>query len=86
MTYKIGHFYATTFSIKIPTFKYRDNERNPAITVGVAITSKKDENDYAYIASSLRRQSKADVIVYGTDGEVAMEKSFEREYPTKGIE
>lgn len=85
MTYKVGYFYVTPFSMKMPLFRYRTNQRHPAITVGLAITSTKEQDDYTYVAQSIKTHGKIDSLVYGTDGELAMENAFENTFPICGI-
>ena len=84
MTYKIGHFYVTTLSMKMPLFRYKDIDRNPAITVGLAVTSGKSEEDYTYLAQSIKTHGKVNALVYGTDGEPALEAAMESTFPITG--
>ena len=73
MTYKAGPFYLTLLSIAHPT-----------ILVGMMTSCTRDEHDYQYLASNLKRNG-IKTLIYGTDGELAMEKALESAFPTDGV-
>ena len=84
MTYKIGPFYVTSLVMPMPMFKYKDSEKHPGIVSAIAITTTKDTDDYHYLSHHLKKKGKMNSLVYGTDGEPAIEKAFEAEFPIEG--
>ena len=46
----------------------------------------REVEDYQFLANSIKRFGKITSLIYGTDGEVALEKGFENVYPIDGIQ
>lgn len=81
MTYKCGPFYVTTVTVEHPLFIYRDRQdHHPGILLSIMTSATKEESDYEYMATQLSTSGVKNLI-YGTDGEVAMEKAFEKVFP-----
>ena len=82
MTYNCGPFYLTALTIPHPLFVYKQKpEKQPSILVGMATSSGKEVDDYQFLAASLKKIGKIQTLVYGTDGELALEKGFEDVFP-----
>ena len=74
MTYKLGPFYLTTVTLPNPMFVYKNNRNKHPTTLAAVMTSvSKEKRDYEYLARSS--------LLYGTDGECALESGFESVYP-----
>ena len=73
MTYKCGPFYATTLVFHHPMFVHKGTTKHPGIVAALGTSGGKDQNDYFHLASQLKQQNVHN-LVYGSDGEVAMEK------------
>ena len=84
MTYKCGPFYATTMVFHHPMFVHRNSEKSPGMVAAIGTSNGKEQKDYLYFASQLKQQEVHN-LVYGSDGEVAMEKAFESTYPIEGV-
>ena len=85
MTYKAGPFYLTLLSIAHPMFVFKNNtSKHPTILVGMMTSCTRDEHDYQYLALNLKRHG-IKTLIYGTDGELAMEKALESAFPTDGV-
>ena len=83
MTYKLGQFYLTTLTFANPMFVYKSNEQKHPTTLAAIMTStSKEKNDYQYMARCLKSEG-VDSLVYGMDGECAMEMGFEDVFPIK---
>ena len=84
MTYKCGPFYVTTLTVEHPLFIYKDRPtHHPGILLAIMTSVTRDEGDYDYFATQLA-SSGVKTLVYGTDGEVAMERAFEKVFPITG--
>ena len=84
MTYKVGQFYVTIFSFPHPMFTLKDEEnRNSTILLGMISTTTRDVADYEYLASKLHSLG-IHSLIYGTDGEYALEKAMENVLPFEG--
>ena len=81
MTYKLGPFYLTTVTLPNPMFVYKNNKNKHPTTLAAVMTSvSKEKRDYEYLALSLKLEGIVS-LVYGTDGECALESGFESVYP-----
>ena len=81
MTYKLGPFYLTTVTLPNPMFVYKSNKNKHPTSLAAVMTSvSKEKRDYEYLARSLKSEGIAS-LVYGTDGECALESGFESVYP-----
>ena len=86
MTYKVGPFYTTIISFAHPMFVYRnDDQKHPTIFAGMMTSTTRDETDYNYLATQLGTQG-IKTLIYGTDGEYALEKGMENKFPIEGVE
>ena len=82
MTYKIGPYYVTTLVMQMPIFVWKDRpNHHPGIVAALSISVCKQEDDYLYLSQQLKAHGKLETLVYGTDGEVAMENAFEQTFP-----
>ena len=82
MTYKCGLFYVTPVTIKHPMFvKKNDPLSHPGVVVALATSATKEYEDYKFLAEKISKFVAGKPIVYGTDGELAIEKAFEKEFP-----
>ena len=45
----------------------------------------RDTDDYQYLATKLK-SSGVKTLIYGTDGELALEKGFENVFPIQGVD
>ena len=84
MTYKIGPFYVTQFVLPHPLFRWKDKNTHPTITVGIGVSYRKVEDDYTFFSDKLKTHLKIKTLVYGTDGEPALEKPMENNFPIEG--
>ena len=50
----------------------------------ISVSVSKLEDDYLYLSQQLRPHGKLEILVYGTDGEPALERAFERIFPIEG--
>ncbi|KAJ7382626.1 hypothetical protein OS493_033984 [Desmophyllum pertusum] len=81
MTYKLGPFYLTTVTFPNPMFVYKNNVNKHPTTLAAVMTSvTKEKRDYEYFARSLKSEG-IESLMYGTDGECALESGFESVYP-----
>ena len=64
-----------------PIFTNDDEGRHPTVTVAIGISYRKQDEDYAFFADKIRIHLKAKTLVYGTDGEPALEKAMEGNFP-----
>ena len=81
MTYKIGPYYVTTLVMPFPMFVWKKSEiRHPGIVVALSISMCKQEDDYLYLSQQLKEKGKLISLVYGTDGEPALENAFEKAF------
>ena len=81
MTYKLGPFYLTTVTLPNPMFVYKNNRNKHPTTLAAVMTSvSKEKRDYEYLARSLKSEG-IESLMYGTDGECALESGFESVYP-----
>ena len=64
-------------------FVYKSNEQKHPTTLAAIMTSTlKEKNDYQYMVRCLKSEG-VDSLVYGMDGECAMEMGFEDVFPIK---
>ena len=84
MTYKCGPFYATTMIFHHPMFVRKNTEEHPGIFIWLGTSNTKETGDYSYFAHQLKQQN-VNAIVFGSDGETAMEAGFEQVFPIEGI-
>lgn len=85
MTYNIGDFYATCLYMKHPGFVHKnDLNRNVSMLVGIATTLSKTESDYSYMAEKIKQKTGAKTLIYGIDGETALERAMEKCFPIDG--
>ena len=83
MTYKCGPFYVTTATLKHPMFvKSDDKNAHPGIVAAVLTSATKEYDDYKMMSENLKRITKT--LVFGTDGEVALESAFKDYFPIAG--
>lgn len=81
MTYKVGPFYTTCLSFPHPHFVHKDNKQcHPTIFAGMMTSTGRQEHDYRNLANQLKLCGITNLI-YGTDGEIALEMGFERIFP-----
>ena len=82
MTYKCGLFYVTPVTMKHPMFvKKNDPLSHPGVVVALATSATKEYEDHKFLAEKIKKFVAGKPIVYGTDGELAIEKAFEKEFP-----
>lgn len=85
MTYKVGPFYTTCFSFPHPMFVHKhDRQKHPTIFAGMMTSTGRQVEDYMYLANQLRSRGVTNLI-YGTDGEYALEQGMEAVFPIEGI-
>ena len=85
MTYKCGPFYVTIATFKHPNFARKDNPNiHPGIVAALATSVNKEYEDYRFLSDQLKC-SGIDTLVYGTDGEPALERAFEDVFPIEGV-
>lgn len=85
MTYKVGPFYTTCLSFPHPHLVHKhDGQTNPTLFVGMMTSTGRKEADYNYLANQMK-SSGIKNLVYGTDGELALEKGFEAVYPIETL-
>ncbi|XP_066926161.1 uncharacterized protein [Clytia hemisphaerica] len=81
MTYKCGPFYVTPCTLKHPAVVLEDDPtKHPTVVAALAITYRKETEDYSFLAEGIRTTT-PNKLIYGTDGEVAIEKAFESAFP-----
>lgn len=86
MTYKVGPFYTTCLSFPHPHLVHKKNKNsNPTIFAGMMTSTGRTEQDYRYLAYQMKSCGITNLI-YGTDGELALEKGFEAIYPIENLE
>ena len=86
MTYKCGPFYVTPGSFTHPSFVWKNNSYSHTTVVAFAFTHvKKDADDYQFVASNLKDQAKENCLIYGSDGEFALERSLEEIFPIEDV-
>lgn len=86
MTYKVGPFYTTCMSFPHPMFVYQqDILKHPTILAGMMTSTGRQTHDYMYMASQLKSRG-ISTLIYGTDGELALERGMEAIFPIEGIE
>ena len=85
MTYKVGPFYTTCLSFVHPYFVHRNNtEQHPTIFAGMMTSTGRQEQDYRYLATQLKSCG-IKHLIYGTDGELALEMGLESVYPIECV-
>ena len=86
MTYKCGLFYVTPLTMKYPMFvKKNDPLSHPGVAVALATSATKEYENYKFLAEKISKFVAGKPIVYGTDGEQAIEKAFEKEFPIEDV-
>ena len=86
MTYKCGPFYVTGGSFPHPSFVWKnDSYSHPTVVAFVLTHVKKEADDYKFVASKLKDQAKENCLIYGPDGEFALEKSLEEIFPIEDV-
>ena len=86
MTYPPAPFYVTQFVMPHPLLVWKnERSRHPTITIALGVSYKKEEEDYAFFSDKLRQHLQTKTLVYGTDGEPAIEKPLERNFPIEGM-
>ena len=86
MTYKIGPYYVTTLDMPMPVFILKNPpDHHPSLLAGLSISVCKQFEDYLYLSQQLKLHGKLETLVYGTDGETAMENAFEKVFPIDGM-
>ena len=83
MTYTIGDFYTTTLTMQHPMFVFRGTVRHPTILLAVMTSQGKSIHDYNYLAQNLQKMG-VKQLIYGTDGERALEQALENHFPVEG--
>jgi hypothetical protein len=82
MTYKVGPYYTTCCSFKHPLFVYHNSpNKHPTVLACIATSTTRCTEDYAYLANQIKKHTGVQALIYGTDGELALEKGLEREFP-----
>ena len=84
MTYKVGLYYTTFVSLKHPAVVQAKNKRIPTVLVAMMTSTTRQRQDYEYLAHSLKKCANLSSLVYGTDGEYALEQGFESVFPIDG--
>ena len=85
MTYKVGPFYTTCLSFSHPYFVHKNNPQiHPTIFAGMMTSTGRQEQDYRYLANQLKACG-INRLIYGTDGELALEMGFESTYPIECV-
>ena len=85
MTYKVGPFYTSCLSFPHPMFFHKgDNQKHPTVFAGMSTSTGRQKEDHMYIAGQLKANG-IDRLIYGTDGELAIELGFETTYPIEGV-
>ena len=82
MTYKTGPFFTTTLTLQHPMFVKKNKSSNPTILVGLMTSERKEFDDYEYMARQIKTMGIKNLI-YGTDGEPALEAGFESIFPVE---
>ena len=86
MTYKCGLFYVTPVTMKHPMFvKKNDPLSHPGVVVPLAASSTKQYEDYKFLAEKISNFVAGKSIVYWTDGELAIKKVFEKQFPIEDV-
>ena len=80
MTYKVGRFYTTTFTFQQPML-LTARKVPPTFMAGFMTSVTKTRNDYKYLAQQLKEHCQLKTLVYGTDGEIALEQGMEDVFP-----
>jgi hypothetical protein len=85
MTYKVGPFYTTCLSFAHPMFVHKNMpDVHPTALLGLMTSTYRRAADYRFLANSLQNKCTTELI-YGTDGELALEKAFEDVFPIKDV-
>ena len=81
MTYKCAFFYWTPVTMKHPMFVKKNNPlSHPCVVVALETSAAKEYEDYKFLAEKISKFVAGKPIVYGTDGELVIEKAFEKEF------
>ena len=85
-TYKCGPFYVTAGSFPHPSFVWKNNwHSHPTVVTFVSTHVKKEGDDYKFVASNLKNQAKENCLIYGSDGEFALEKSLKEIFAIEDV-
>lgn len=85
MTYKVGPFFTTCLSFPHPMFVHKgDSQKHPTIFAGMSTSTGRQKEDYMYLASQLKSNG-IEKLIYGTDGELALELGLEAVFPIEAV-
>lgn len=85
MTYKVGPFFTTCLSFPHPMFVHKgDQQKHPTVFTGMSTSTGRQKEDYMYLAGQLKANG-IEKMIYGTDGELALELGMEAIYPIEGV-
>ena len=77
MTYKVGPYYTTCCSLKHPYFTFKEKpNKHPTLLAALITSTSRKTDDYQYLATQLKKKTKLKSLIYGTDGELALEKGM----------
>ena len=65
--------------------KNNDPLSHPGVVVALATSATREYEDYKFLAEKISKFVAGKPIVYGTDGELAIEKAFEKEFPIEDV-
>lgn len=81
MTYKVGPFYTTCVSFANPVVVHKSRkDAHPTFFLGMMTSTTRNIHDYTFLARQLKSRC-GDSLIYGTDGELALETAFESTFP-----
>ena len=81
MTYNVGDYYTTTLTLKHPMLQCKKTGSYPTMFAGVMTSMTRNVDDYRYLAQQIKIFCKVETLIYGTDGEMPLEKGFEEIFP-----
>ena len=85
MTYKIGPFFTTCLSFPHPMYVHKgDPQKHPTIFAGMSTSTCRQKDDYLYLATQLKANG-VEKLIYGTDGELALELGLEAMFPIEDV-
>jgi hypothetical protein len=65
-------------------FVNNGDQNHPTVFVGMSTSTGRQKEDYMYLANQLKANG-IDKLIYGTDGELALELGMESIYPIEGV-
>jgi hypothetical protein len=80
MTYKIGQFYTTCMSFANPVVVHHRTNVHPTTILAVMTSMTRVTADYRFLANNIKSLG-INTLIYGTDGEQALEAGFESVFP-----